>query len=125
MIGYLKRVGGRPLHFPLIKTDGTYSILSPADALIQQLTKIEYKKHLDNLTTVVLTIAAVVYVFAQMFAKWYQNGGKDLTIQYLQKVWQILTVCYVWVLAEGIPNLKNLKDQTVKIYQDWKGLVTV
>lgn len=97
----------------------------PADALIQQLTKIEYKKHLDNLTTVVLTIAAVVYVFAQMFAKWYQNGGKDLTIQYLQKVWQILTVCYVWVLAEGIPNLKNLKDQTVKIYQDWKGLVTV
>lgn len=97
----------------------------PADALIQQLTKIEYKKHLDNLITVALTIAAVSYVLWQMFAKWYQNGGKDLTIQYLQKIWQILTVCYVWVLAEGIPNLKNLKDQTVKIYQDWKGLVTV
>jgi hypothetical protein len=97
----------------------------PADALIQQLSKIEYKKHLNNLITVILTIAAVVYVLSQKFLEWYQNGGKDSTIRVIQKVWKILTVCYVWVRSEVISPLNNLMVQTVKIYQDWKGLVTV
>lgn len=97
----------------------------PADALIQQLLKIEYKKHLNNLITVILTIAAVVYVLSQKVLEWYQNGGKDLTIQVIQKVWDFLKVCYTWVRSEGYPALNDFMQQTVKIYQDWKGLVTV
>lgn len=109
----------------------------PADALIQQISKIEYKKHLNNLITVILTIAAVVYVLSEKFLEWYQNGGKDLTIQTIKKiwkvltiqtikkVWKVLTVCYTWVRLKGIPALTDLMVQTVKIYQDWKGLVTV
>lgn len=97
----------------------------PADALIQQLSKIEYKKHLNNLITVILTIAAVVYVLSQKFLEWYQNGGKDSTIRVIQKVWKVLTFCYTWVRSEGYPQLTDLMTQTVKIYQDWKGLVTV
>lgn len=97
----------------------------PADALIQQISKIEYKKHLNNLITVILTIAAVVYVLSEKFLEWYQNGGKDLTIRNVQKVWKVLTVCYTWVRLKGIPALTDLMAQTVKIYQDWEGLVTV
>ena len=97
----------------------------PADALIQQLTQIEYKKHLKTLKTIVLTIAAVLYVLAERFVQWYQDGGKERIIQTAKQVWNFLQLCYIWILAEGIPALKDLKDQTVKIYQDWKGLVTV
>lgn len=97
----------------------------PADALIRQLSKIEYKKHLNNLITVILTIAAVVYVLSQKFLQWYKNGGKDLTIQVIQKVWNFLKVCYAWIVSEGYPTLKNLISKIQQTYQDWEGLVTV
>ncbi len=97
----------------------------PADALIQQLTQIEYKKHLKTLKTIVLTIAAVAYVLTEKFVQWYSEGGKETILQILKKVWNFLTVCYSWIVSKGIPALKDLMVQTVKIYQDWKGLVTV
>lgn len=97
----------------------------PADALIQQLSKIEYKKHLNTAITIILTIAAVVYVLGQMFVQWYQNGGKDSTIQTIKKVWNFLAVCYTWICDKGIPALNDFMNQIIKIYQDWKGLVIV
>lgn len=97
----------------------------PADALIQQLLKIEYKKHLNNLITVILTIAAVVYVLSQKFLQWYKNGGKDATISIIKKSWNFLTVCYTWIVSKGYPSLMNLISKIQQTYQDWKGLVTV
>lgn len=97
----------------------------PADALIQQLSKIEYKKHLNNLITFSLFICAVVYVLSQKFMEWYKNGGKDAIVQFTHKIWKLLQVCYTWVRSEGYPNLMNLISKIQQTYQDWKGLVTV
>lgn len=124
-IGYLIKVADDSTLSCHIRTMELSYGFPPADALIQQLSKIEYKKHLNNLITVILTIAAVVYVLSEKFLEWYQNGGKDSTIRVIQKVWKVLTVCYTWVRSEGYPQLTDLMTQTVKIYQDWKGLVTV
>jgi hypothetical protein len=97
----------------------------PADHLITELSKIDYKKHLKNLITIILTIAAVVYVLSQKVSEWYQNGGKDSTVQLIQKVRNFLTVCYTWVRSEGYPALTDLMGKITQTYQNWEGLVTV
>ena len=97
----------------------------PADHLITELSKIEYKKHLNNLITVILTIAAVVYVLSQKVSEWYQNGGKDSTVRIIQKIRKILSVCYTWVRSEGYPALTDLMGKITQTYQNWEGLVTV
>lgn len=97
----------------------------PADDLIQQLFKINYKKHLNNLITIILTIAAVVYVLSQKFVQWYSEGGKDSILQIIKKGWNFLTVCYTWIVSKGYPALMNFMGKIQQTYQDWKGLVTV
>jgi hypothetical protein len=101
----------------------------PVDHLITTLSKIEYKKHFNNymdiVETIVLYVSAVSYVLFQKVSEWYQNGGKDSTIQLIQKIRNFLAVCYTWIRSEGYPKLKNLMNKIIQTYQDWKGLVTV
>jgi len=97
----------------------------PADDLIAQLSKVEYKKHLQQFVTVILTIAAVVYVLAQKFIEWYQNGGKDATVQVITKVWNFLQVCYTWMRDQGYPALINFAQSVKETYKAWSDLVTV
>jgi hypothetical protein len=104
----------------------------PADALIEYLKGVDYKKHLNNLITVTLTIAAVAYVLYQNVREWYQNGGKESILQILNQGKNILIVCYTWVRSEGYPALMILKEQIdnliskiVETYKNWQALVTV
>lgn len=97
----------------------------PADAMIQQLIKIDYKKLFDQFLTVILTIAAISYVIAEKFVQWYRNGGKDATIQLLIKVRNFLQVCYTWIVSEGYPELKKFVDNVKQTYDAWTGLVTI
>lgn len=114
------------LHFPV-----THKIMElspsfpPADALIEQLSKIEYKKHLNNLITVILTIGAFFYVLLQKILEWYQNGGKETIIENAQKVANFLYVCYLWIRLEGYPRMVKLIQNVKQTYQDYRDLVTV
>jgi hypothetical protein len=97
----------------------------PADALIQQLSKVDYHKLLKQFVTIILTIAAVVYVLTEKFVQWYQQGGKDATIQTLTKVWNFLQICYVWCRTEGYPQLIKFARKVTETYRAWQDLVTV
>lgn len=97
----------------------------PADGLIQQLSKIEYKKLASQFVTIILTIAAIVYVLAEKFVQWYQDGGKDVIIENVQKVWNFLQVCYTWLRSEGYSQLTKFADKVAQTYGAWRALVTV
>ena len=108
----------------------------PANALIDTLKSVDYKKHLntylDIVEIVVMTIAAVSYVIYCNVKEWWINGGQDATIQVIQKIWNVLQVSYTWVRSEGIPNLMILKEQInnliakiAETYKNWQALVTV
>ena len=97
----------------------------PLHALMISLSKIDYKKHLNNLITIALFIAAVVYVVSQKLMVWYKETGKDLTLQTIEKIWNILSICYTWVRSKGYPALKNTADNVIETIQAFRALVTV
>lgn len=97
----------------------------PADALYQQLLKIEYKKHLQTLTTIVLTVAAFVYVLGQKAGEWYYNGGKETLQNYVQKTAKLLVLGYSWCRDYATPALIKFAQNVKQTYAAWKGLVTV
>jgi hypothetical protein len=72
----------------LIKTMFEQSF-PPADAMVNQLSKIEYKKHWQQFVTFTLTVFAIVTVLAQdaykRVTEWYQNGGKEQLISYAHR----------------------------------------
>lgn len=97
----------------------------PADALISYLKGINYQKHLKTLITVILTIAAFLYVAYQKTSEWYQNGGKDATLQTLIKIRNFLWMCCLWVRDEAYPALIKMIDNVKQTYAAWQDLVTV
>lgn len=101
----------------------------PLHSLIQFLMSLNYKKHFHNYMdvteTIVLYVLAVSYVLYQKVSEWYQSGGKDATIQTIEKVRNFLSVCYTWVRSEGYPKLIKFVDNIMETYASWKGLVTV
>lgn len=80
---------------------------------------------MDLIETIVLYAIAVSYVIAQKVSEWYNNGGKDATIQTIKKIRNFLSVCYTWVRIEGYPQLIKFVDNVMQTYAAWKGLVTV
>jgi hypothetical protein len=101
----------------------------PADALIAHLKSINYQKHfnnyMDTVETVCLTIAAIVYVIFKKTQEWYQNGGKDATLQIIKKVWNFLSVSYTWVRCEVYPAVIKFLENVSETYGAWRDLVTV
>ncbi len=97
----------------------------PADAAVEYLKKIDYKKHWNNFVTLILFIAAVSYVLAQKVHQWWKNGGQESTIQLLQKIQNILQVCYTWAVTEAFPWVKNTYKKAQETYKNWEALVTV
>ena len=61
----------------------------PADALIVQLTKVNYQKLFAQFLILSATTLAIIVGAAQFLynkaAQWYQNGGKELLIGYAHK----------------------------------------
>lgn len=97
----------------------------PVDSLIQQLSKIEYKKLYNQFVTIALVIVAIAYVLTQKFVQWYSEGGKDSILQIIKKVWNFLQVCYTWIHSEGYPQLIKFSDKVLETYHDWRSIVTV
>lgn len=97
----------------------------PANAFLQFLMGIDYKKHLNNLITLILTLAAVAYVLGETFGKWYHNGGNKTILEIIAKVGNFLSVCYTWVRSQNYPNLNDLIGKIAKTYKNWQVLVTV
>lgn len=97
----------------------------PADALYQQLLKIEYKKHLQTLITIVLTVAAFVYVLGQKAGEWYNNGGKEIIQNYVQKTGKLCLLGYTWCRDYATPTLIKFAQNVKQTYRAWQDLVTV
>jgi formyltetrahydrofolate synthetase len=61
----------------------------PADAFLQQVSKIEYKKHLQQFVMFTATVIAVVVAVSQFVytkaAQWYAQGGKELMQSYAHR----------------------------------------
>lgn len=109
-----------------------FNSFPPADAAVEYLKNVDYKKHAHNLLIGILFVAAFVYVLSQKIRQWWQNGGKESTIQSLQKVRNILQVCYSWIVNQAIPEVKNAHQEiqnsyknAVQYVQSWIALVTV
>lgn len=72
-------------HSPyLIKTMFEQSF-PPVNAAINQLSKIEYKKHSQQFITFAMTVFAIVTILIQAVVEWYQNGGKEQLISYAHR----------------------------------------
>lgn len=61
----------------------------PADALLETISKIDYKKHLQQFVTLTATLVGIIVGVAQFFynkaAQWYSEGGKELLLDYTQR----------------------------------------
>jgi hypothetical protein len=89
---YGMHVVEKPLYIPLT-TNKTMSTLTlgfpPIDALILQMTKVDYQKLMHQFLMLIVTIAAIIVAVSQFAytkaAQWYHNGGKDLIVDYTQR----------------------------------------
>lgn len=101
----------------------------PADDLIGTLSKIEYKKHLNQLIHAVAFVCAicvgVVSFIWKNASEWYQKGGKDD----LRKAYKILRnfceTVILWIRIEGYPGMIQFFQEVQQTYRAWKDLVTV
>ena len=61
----------------------------PADALLEQISSVEYKKHLQQFLMLTATVLAVIIGMSQFVynkaAQWYSQGGKEQLIAYTQR----------------------------------------
>ena len=61
----------------------------PADALLVQLTKVDYQKLFAQFVIISATILGIIVGTVQFVynkaAQWYQNGGKELLLAYTHK----------------------------------------
>jgi hypothetical protein len=81
----------------------------PIDDAIHQLSKIEYKKHLQTFVNVLVTISAfVAAVYTVLAAKYQEHDGN----QKLQQLWQNLIlgikISYEWIRDTLLPECKAL-----------------
>lgn len=97
----------------------------PADAAVEYLKNVDYKKHWNNFVTLILFIVAVSYVLAQKICQWWQNGGSESTIQLLHKTQNFLQVCYTWIVTKAFPWVKETYKKAQETYKNWEALVTV
>jgi hypothetical protein len=61
----------------------------PANALLEQITNVNYKKHLHQFLMLSAALLGVTVGVLQFFynkaAQWYHNGGKDLLLDYAHR----------------------------------------
>lgn len=101
----------------------------PVDDLIINLSKIEYKKHLNQLIHVAAFIAAVcvgiVSFIWKNLAQWYKEGGKDDLQKAYNNAQQICSICILWIRVEGYPFAVKSYHGLMQTYRAWCDLVTV
>lgn len=101
----------------------------PADALIEYLSGIDYKKHLNTFMDIVETIcvfvAAVSYVLWQLVNTWYQNGGKEFLVNSYVKIRNFVQFAILWIREVGYPQVRKIVQDSVENARAWQDLVTV
>jgi hypothetical protein len=101
----------------------------PVDDLIGNLSKIEYKKHLNTLIHVVAFIAAVCVGIVSFIwknaSKWYQEGGKDDLRKVYKTIRNFCETVSIWVRVKGYPGMIQFFQEVQHTYRAWKDLVTV
>ena len=66
----------------------------PADALLDQITRIEYKKHLHQFLMFTATVLGIIVGVSQFvynkISQWYSEGGKELLLEYTNRAVQFI-----------------------------------
>jgi hypothetical protein len=88
----------------------------PVDAAVYQLSKIEYKKHLQTFLHAVITIAAfVAAVYTVLATKYKEHDGN----QKLMNTWNNFVlgciVAYTWVRYTLVPELRALYSEIISL----------
>jgi hypothetical protein len=88
----------------------------PADAFLEQVFQIEYKKHLQQFVIFIATVVAVVVAVSQFVytkaAQWYRNGGKEQLLHVYQQSLKFSVQVYTWTLQEFVPMMQKMYQVT-------------
>jgi len=61
----------------------------PADALLEMISSVDYKKHLQQFVMLSATLLGITVGVLQFLynktAQWYNNGGKELMVNYINR----------------------------------------
>lgn len=101
----------------------------PVDHLIDTLSKIEYKKHLNQLIHAVAFVCAicvgVVSFIWKNTSEWYQKGGKNDIRKAYETLRNFCETVILWIRVEGYPGMIQFFQEVQQTYRAWKDLVTV
>ena len=86
----------------------------PIDALLEQLSKIEYKKHAKQFVNASITILAwTAAIITVLIAKYQEHNGNEK----LQQAWQNLVlgvmISYEWVRDTLVPACKAMYNHII------------
>lgn len=93
----------------------TAKAFPPADALIETIMTIDYKKHLNTFMDAVVIVCAFVAAIASVTAqKWVEYDMTDRCLIALLNVKEFILKAYTWSREIGIPAVKKFSGQ---VYQ--------
>ena len=88
----------------------------PADAFLEQVSQIEYKKHAQQFLMFIATVVAVVVAVSQFVytkaAQWYRSGGKEQLLNVYQQSLKFSVRVYTWTLQEFVPMMQKMYQVT-------------
>lgn len=100
-----------------LRKHGTDQIFSPADALVETLMEIDYKKHfntfMDGVEVFCLFVAAIATVIAQ---KWQQHNMTERTQLFVLQVIEHAKTFWAWINTVFVPGCKELYNDFRSVY---------
>ncbi len=89
----------------------------PADALIETLQEIDYRKHYNNFMDVVVTVCAFIAAVATVIRdKWQQYDCTERLQLFVLRVIELAKTFYAWVMNVFVPNVKPFYDDCRSVY---------
>ena len=89
----------------------------PADALVETLMEIDYKKHfntfIDGVEVFCLFVAAIATVIAQ---KWQQHNMTERTRLFVLQVIEHAKTFWAWINTVFVPGCKELYNDFRSVY---------
>lgn len=90
----------------------------PADAFLEQVSQIEYKKHAQQFLMFIASAVAIVVAVSQFVytkaAQWYRSGGKEQLLNVYQQSLKFSVQFYIWTLNEFVPMMQEMCQVTYK-----------
>ena len=89
----------------------------PADAFVEMMTEIDYKKHfntfMDGVENLCIIVAAIATVIAQ---KWQEHNMTERTQLFVLRVIEGAKTFYAWVKNVFVPEFKALIEDCRAVY---------